>query len=120
MRFFLGVGTSCPNTGLFGEMGWVPLQAQIKFSIIKFWHRICSLPTHRLPNIVHRWNSDQAEIGLNNWGDKTLKLFPNFSLTNFSKLDSNSFQNAAWDRILEVEYKIILTQLPQILKVVEG
>ena len=25
MRFFLGVGTSCPNTGLFGEMGWVPL-----------------------------------------------------------------------------------------------
>ena len=54
-----GVGTSCSNTGLFGEMGWVSFQAEIKFSIIKFWHRIWSLPTHRLPNIMHRWSSPQ-------------------------------------------------------------
>ena len=36
MRFFLGVGTSCPNTGLFGEMGWVSLQAELSSSGIGF------------------------------------------------------------------------------------
>ena len=104
MRFFLGVGTSCSNTGLFGEMGWVPLQAEI----FMFWHRICSLPTHRLPNIVHRWSSQK---GLGNWADKTIKLFPDINLSNFSKTDRNSFQKEAWNRILQVEYSKWLDNL---------
>ena len=108
MRFFLGVGTSCPNTGLFGEMGWVPLQAEIKFSIIKFWHRICSLLTHRLPNIIHRWSSQK---GLGNWADKAIKLFPDINLSNFNE---SSFQNEAQNRILHVEYNKWLDNLNSI------
>ena len=111
MRFFLGVGTSCPNTGLFGEMGLVPLQAEIKFAIIKFWHRICSLPTHRLPNIIHRWSSQK---GLGNWADETIKLFPDISLSNFSKMDRNSFLKEVWNRILQVEYSKWLDNLNSI------
>ena len=111
MRFFLGVGTSCPNTGFFGEMGWVPLQAKIKFSMIKFWHRICSLPTHRLPNIIHKWSSQK---GISNWAHKTIKLFPEINHSNFSKMDRNSFQKEAWNRILQVEYSKWLDNLNSI------
>ena len=111
MRFFIGVGTSCPSTGLFGEMGWVPLQAKIKFSIIKFWHRICSLPTHRLPNIIHKWSSQK---GISNWVHKTIKLFPEINHSNFSKMDRNSFQKEAWNRILQVEYSKWLDNLNSI------
>ena len=30
MRFFLGVGKTCPIAGLFREMAWVPYRMQIK------------------------------------------------------------------------------------------
>ena len=104
MWFFLGVGTLSPNTGLFGEMGWVALQAKMKFSIIKFWHRICSLPTHRLPNKALA----TGQIA------KTIKLFPDINLSNFSKMDRNSFQKEAWNRILQVEYSKWLDNLNSI------
>ena len=86
----------------------VPLQ---KFSIIMFWHRICSLPTHRLPNIIHRWSSQK---GLGNWADKTIILFPDISLSNFSKMNKNSFQKEAWNTILQVEYSKWLDNLNSI------
>ena len=48
MRFFLGVGKTCPIGGLFGEMGWIPLRGLIKFTILKFQHRIMSMRSTRL------------------------------------------------------------------------
>ena len=77
----------------------------------EFWHRICSLPTHRLPNIIHKWSSQK---GISNWVHKTIKLFPEINHSNFSKMDRNSFQKEAWNRILQVEYSKWLDKLNSI------
>jgi len=51
--YFLGVGKVCPVVGLFGETGWIPFNALIKFNILKFWHRVVSMQADRLTHQIY-------------------------------------------------------------------
>ena len=35
LKYFLGVGKTCPIVGLFGETGWIPFRALIRFNLLK-------------------------------------------------------------------------------------
>ena len=72
MRFFLGVGKTCPIGGLFGEMGWIPLRGLIKFNILKFWHRIMSMRSTRLTRLILLWS--KSLTGIPNWANRTSEL----------------------------------------------
>ena len=72
MRFFLGVGKTCPIGGLFGEMGWIPLRGLIKFNILKFWHRIMSMQNTRLTRLIFLWS--KSLTGTPNWANRTSEM----------------------------------------------
>ena len=72
MRFFLGVGKTCPIGGLFGEMGWIPLRGLIKFNILKFWHWIMSMRSTRLTRLILLWS--KSLTGIPNWVNRTSEL----------------------------------------------
>ena len=78
MRFFLGVGNSCPNVGLFGELGWVPIRVFIRERILKFWKRLTNMDSRRLTHKIFLWSKSQ---GLNNWVGRTKKLLEDLNLT---------------------------------------
>ena len=72
-------------TGLFGEMGWVPLQAEIKCSVLSSSGTRFALSLHApdLPNVLY----GIPKKAFGNWADKTIILFPDINLSNFSRMD---------------------------------
>ena len=56
LRYFLGVGKMYLVVSLFGETGWIPFEALIKFDILKFWHRIVSMQADRLIRHIYIWS----------------------------------------------------------------
>ena len=55
MTFFLGVGNTCPNIGLFGETGWVPIRAYIRERVLKFWKRLSNMEPPCLTHKIFIW-----------------------------------------------------------------
>ena len=47
LRYFFGLGKTAPLAALTGDSGWVPLQMQLDYVVLKYWFRACSLPTNR-------------------------------------------------------------------------
>ena len=99
MRFFLGVGNSCPNVGLFGEMGWVPIRAYIRERILKFWERLINMESYRLTHKIFLWSKSLSEQGLNNWTTRTQKLIGTLNLTDGHQVSSPMI----WDSIVADE-----------------
>ena len=71
MRFFLGVGNSCPT---IGETGWVPIKAYIRERVLKFWKRLSNMEPHHLIHKVFLWSKplwmgfQQLHPKANQWG----------------------------------------------------
>ena len=97
MRFFLGVGKTCPTAGLFGEMAWVPYRMQVKLQIIKFWHRILSMSNCRIPSLILRWSQ---QLGVTNWASRTMNMLVDLPITQFSR---EQFLEEVWDKLIETE-----------------
>ena len=97
MRFFLGVGKTCPIAGLFGEMAWVPYRMQIKLQIIKFWHRLHSMSNSRIPSLILKWSQ---QLSANNWATRTAHMCNDLSITHFSQ---EQFLDEAWRSLVALE-----------------
>ena len=107
MRFFLGVGVTCPIAGLFGEMGWVPLRAYIRERIIKLWYRLCSMDRSRLTHKIFVWSVSLSERGYMNWPARTSSLISDLQIgCSPSDFDRMNFMNVVWDAIMNAELKI--------------
>ena len=74
LRFFFGLGKTTPIAALIGDSGWVPLQMQLQYTVLKFWLRACSLPPNRLVRKVFIWASEIADKGKTNWVSRTRDL----------------------------------------------
>ena len=72
LRSFLGVHRYAPNLAIQGDTGWTPPIIRRRLDMIKFWHRIISMPDTRLPKQIFRWES---HIGKNNWYTDLKKVF---------------------------------------------
>ena len=97
MRFFLGVGKHCPTAGLFGEMAWIPYGFQIKYQVIRLWHRILCMNNNRIPSLILRWSLESPK---DNWVTKARNLVNDLKLTQF---DTHHFLSDAWEALAQSE-----------------
>ena len=100
MRFFLGVGKTCPIGGLFGEMGWIPLRGLIKFNILKFQHRIMSMRSTRLTRLILLWS--KSLTGIPNWANRTSELLSSLYQDNLLHQGHYSI-NDLWNAVMGQE-----------------
>ena len=98
LRYFLGVGKMCPLAGLFGETGWIPLKALIKFNILKFWHRVVSMDADRLTRQIYIWSKSLADRGVINWAKHTSNILN--SLHECNLLQQGHGVAELWDAII--------------------
>ena len=100
MRFFLGVGKTCPTGGLFGEMGWIPHRGLIKFNILKFQHRIMSMRSTRLTHLILLWS--KSLTGMPNWANHTSELLSSLYQDNLLHQRHYSI-NDLWNAVMGQE-----------------
>ena len=43
LRFFFGLGKAAPLAALIGDSGWIPINADLQFVLLKYWFRVCSI-----------------------------------------------------------------------------
>ena len=101
LRYFLGVGKTCPIVGLFGETGWIPFRALIRFNILKFWHRVTSMQSHRLTRRIYVWSKSLADAGTPNWVKRTTDVLG--SLYKGNLLHQGHAVNDIWDAVMSQE-----------------
>ena len=101
MRFFLGVGNTCPNIGLFGEMGWVPIRAYIRERVLKFWKRLSNMEPHRLTHKIFLWSKSLSEQGFNNWTSRTQRLISDVGVTDVTQVPGP----VLWESVAAVEFQ---------------
>lgn len=109
MRFFLGVGISCPNAGIFGELGWIPIRAHIRESILKFRRRLLSMDDSRLTHQIFAWSLSLSSQGKSNWAARTESLMNKLNLSDNSIMDLNY----TWEAIANAELTEWNEQLQQ-------
>jgi hypothetical protein len=118
MRFFLGVGKTCPNAALYGELGWRPIHRSIEVTVLKYWYRLCNLDGNRLTGMVFRWGSRLAEEGHNNWARRTQSLLRTVSNELGCPLPGSmkDFVKAAWSTLMGIEFNLWKEELNRIPK----
>jgi hypothetical protein len=52
MRFYLGTHKLTPTLGMFGDLGWYPLEIYRKIEGIRLWNRLVGMPDNRLTKKV--------------------------------------------------------------------
>ena len=98
LRFILGVGKTCPVTGLFGESGWVPYSMMVKFNILRFRRRIMKMDVERLTRKICVWSESLAGDKYKNWAWKTKKVLE--SIKDFGGTLST---DELWDALAQQE-----------------
>ena len=58
-RYFLGVHRFAPIEALLGDMGWNTARSRHKLLMLKYWNRLCLLPSNRITKIVFNWDCEQ-------------------------------------------------------------
>lgn len=103
LRFFFGLGKTAPIAALIGDSGWVPLQMQLQYTVLKFWLRACSLPPNRLVRKVFIWASEIADKGKTNWVSRTRDLLEKIHIEYQinGMLDIKELQGAIWNALAQ-------------------
>ena len=112
LRYFLGVGKVCPVVGLFGETGWIPFNALIKFNILKFWHRVVSMQADRLTRQIYIWSKSLSDRGVINWTNRTSNILN--SLYECSLLQQGHDVGDLWDATMTQELQTWLSAVHEI------
>ena len=104
MRSFMGLGKVTPIAALQGDMGWTPVETNLKTEVLKCWHKLCNMDKVRLPKQIFRWMGTLADKGNVNWVSHTRKLIQNINLPlEGVTLDNRKcFSDLAWDTLAEV------------------
>ena len=55
MRYLMGLGKVTPIAALQGDMGWAPVETNLKTEVLKCWHKLCNMDKVRLPKQIYRW-----------------------------------------------------------------
>ena len=64
MRFFLGVHKFAPNAAVKIEMDWLETREKRWLNMIRYFNRLNSMESHRLPKIVYNW---EQSLNSNTW-----------------------------------------------------
>ena len=83
LRFFFGLGNAAPLAALEGDSGWPPIQLQLQFTLVKYWFRLCSMPTGRLPKCAYLWSRELADSGRKSWAYHMRDIVEGLSLHEF-------------------------------------
>ena len=71
-----------------------------RLAVVRFWHRLCTLPEGRITQDVFRWSCNLADGGVHNWATEVRKLLGdsqcNSDQMNFNRKD---FLDSAWDAL---------------------
>ena len=65
-RFFRGVGSYTPNSGVLGGVGWDPVLAKQWQSVLCQWSRMRAMSEHRLNYKIFMWSEGSDCFG--RWG----------------------------------------------------
>jgi exonuclease III len=64
MRFFLGTHKMTPTLGMFGDLGWYPLEIYRKIEAVRLWNRFIEMSNDRITKKVFQWDWNHCR---NNW-----------------------------------------------------
>ena len=101
LRFFFGLGTSAPLAALLGDSGWPPIQLQLQFTMLKYWFRLCSMPSERVPKQAFLWSRSLSNSGKVTWASHTSDLLDGLELhiSSPNGLQSCKFYDCLWDAL---------------------
>ena len=74
-RYFLGVHRFAPIESLLGDMGWTTSRTNHKLHQLKFWNRLCGLPTDRLTKHVFHWDCNLYSNKKGSWSNAIKSIF---------------------------------------------
>ena len=80
-----------------GDSGWVPLQMQLDYVVLKYWFRACSLPTNRYV----RWTSEIANRGKVKRVSRTRNLIEKIHLENQLEGAVNEMKDVIWNALAD-------------------
>ncbi len=105
----LSVRINTPDEAVFGELGVLPVSVRLKKNLLKFMHRLNTLPNSSLVKWAYSELVTLHELGYDTWYSKASKVMSEFvSIAGlddgcFLKLNSSSVK-AKLDRIFLTEY----------------
>ena len=101
LRFFFGLGTAAPLAALLGDSGWPPIQLHLQFTMLKYWFRVCSMSSERVPKQAFLWSCSLSDSGKVTWASHASDLLDRLDLHIFSPdgLQSNKFYDCLWDAL---------------------
>ena len=74
MRFFLGVHKFTPLASVRLEMDWIEPKEKRWLDMLRYFNRINTMSSNRLPRIVYEWD---MSLGLNTWASEIQKVAAN-------------------------------------------
>ena len=101
LRFFFGLGTAAPLAALLGDSGWPPIQLHLQFTMLKYWFRVCSMSSERVPKQAFLWSRSLSDPGKVTWASHASDLLDRLDLHISSPdgLQSNKFYDCLWDAL---------------------
>ena len=87
-RRVLHVREKTPNNGVYGDLGIFPLEIRLRNNVIKFLHRIHSLPESSPVKWVYKDLVMLHNAGFSNWVTTAHKLYKEHPISNESDIDS--------------------------------
>ena len=63
MRSLMGLGKIAPIAALQGDMGWVPVETNLKIEVLKCWHKVCNMDNVQLPWMSKKSKTNTFRLG---------------------------------------------------------
>ncbi len=91
MKRILGVRPSTPTLAVYGELGRQPVSYRLEMNKLKYFHRLCNLPSHSITKKVYNKLFYLHNSGFSTWITRTLNLYEEFEQA--SNIPINDFCN---------------------------
>ena len=75
---YLGVKNSTPNVMVYGECGRYPLVIDSQIKVIKYWLRLLSMPSYRIPKKCYEMMLLYDKNGRTDWVTNVKNFFNRF------------------------------------------
>ena len=99
LRYFFGLGKTAPIAAFLGDSGWSPIDLHLQHIVLKYWHRLGSMPLDRIPKKVFCWCSKYAATGKKNWSFHVKKLLKSVDNESICFDSFRTFSVSVWDAL---------------------
>ncbi len=105
LKWTLGVRRQIPTAAIMGDLGRCLPYVRLQVKAVKFWCKLISKPSGRLPNIAYKKLLSLKEFGFTTWLDKISQILDKCEL--FYIFNSNSFTTSEINNLTsQIEIKL--------------